>query len=111
MNGKNKAQPESLKELQEYLRRRQRENDQRSNTLDHTDRARHEGKASAYGLAADKVRDLIKSFPKREVIAKALHDAGMCNYDYGTWNQVQKSGFECECFERADAVRKALSQV
>lgn len=106
-----KAQPQTLAELKAYFRRRQKENDQRSHGIDpHEDAelARYQGKASAYGLAAQKVDDLLKVFPNQKVIAAALHRAGTCDYDGGTWEQVELSGYGCQCLELAKKVSKAL---
>ena len=35
-------------------------------------------------------------------LAKVLHDKGHCDFDCGTWAEVQESGYECQCFETID---------
>lgn len=42
------------------------------------------------------------------VITKALHKEGDCGFDGGTWEQLSKSGYECECFDLAKVIQKAL---
>ena len=44
----------------------------------------------------------------REIIAKAMHDNGSCGFDYGSWNTMVQSGYECGCYEMTDWIIAAL---
>jgi len=46
----------------------------------------------------------------RDRFAKAFHDNGLCEFDYGTWQQLKESGRECECYEMADMAVKVAAQ-
>jgi hypothetical protein len=40
----------------------------------------------------------------RELLAKELHQGGLCGSDYGNWERVIAQGYECTCFDYADKI-------